>query len=308
LPLFIGFIVMFSILTIFVGIYLTLGPDGQLEDRLVVSHNPAEKPSNSALKQRVNAHLAKGRWGAGLNVALFQAGVKLTAVEFLSINATLIIFLFLLGWMIGRNVLSGLGLALITAIGPWLWLKRKKEQRLAKFQEQLPDVLNLLVGSLRSGYGLMQSLRLVAQEMPSPSREEYERVTQEIAFGVPSTKALGHLVDRMESSDLEMVVAAIQVQSEVGGNLGDILASIAATIRERIEIQGQIRSITGMQRGTGYMLAAMPIILGVILMLINPSYMMRLFTFPWFFILVFAGVSMLMGLIIMNQMVNSIEV
>ena len=81
MPLFIGFIVMFSILTIFAGIYLTLGPDGQLEDRLVVSHNPAEKSSNSAIKQRVNAQLVKGRWGAGLNVALFQAGVKLTAVD-----------------------------------------------------------------------------------------------------------------------------------------------------------------------------------------------------------------------------------
>lgn len=299
---------MFSILAIFTGIYLTLGPDGDLEERLVVSHQPAEKSTRNELKHRVNAQITKGRWGAGLNVALFQAGVKLTAVEFLSINGALIIFLFLLGWMIGRNVLSGLGLAVFTAIGPWFWLKRKKEQRLAKFQEQLPDVLNLLVGSLRSGYGLMQSLRLVAQEMPSPSREEYERVTQEIAFGIPSTSALGHLVERMESDDLEMVVAAIQVQSEVGGNLGDILAAIAATIRERIEIQGQIRSITGMQRGTGYMLAAMPLILGLILMMINPGYMMRLFAYPWFFILVFAGVSILLGLFMMNRMVNSIEV
>lgn len=308
MPLLIGFIVMFSILAIFMGIYFTLGPDGVLEDRLIVNHDPADKGQQNRLKQRVNAQITKGRWGAGLNVALFQAGVKLTAVEFLAINAGLIFFLFLVGWMIGRNVLSGLGLALITAIGPWLWLKRKKEQRLAKFQEQLPDVLNLLVGSLRSGYGLMQSLRLVAQEMPSPSREEYERVTQEIAFGIPSTKALGHLVERMESDDLEMVVAAIQVQNEVGGNLGDILSAIAATIRERIEIQGQIRSITGMQRGTGYMLAAMPIILGVILMMINPTYMTRLFAFPWFFILIFAGISILLGLFMMNRMVNSIEV
>jgi tight adherence protein B len=308
LPLFIGVLVILSILAIFAGIYFTLGPDGALEDRLIVSHDRADTGQQNMLKQRVNAQITKGRWGAGLNVALFQAGVKLTAVEFLAINAALIFFLFLVGWMIGRNVLSGLGLALITAIGPWLWLKRKKEQRLARFQEQLPDVLNLLVGSLRSGYGLMQSLRLVAQEMPSPSREEYERVTQEIAFGVPSTKALGHLVERMESADLEMVVAAIQVQNEVGGNLGDILAQIAATIRERIEIQGQIRSITGMQRGTGYMLAAMPIILGVILMMINPTYMMRLFAFPWFFILVFAGISISIGLFIMNRMVSSIEV
>ncbi|MBX2996942.1 MAG: type II secretion system F family protein [Caldilineaceae bacterium] len=308
MPLFIGLIVIISILAIFAGIYLTLGPDGLMEDRLVTHHDPADKSSRNALKHRVNAQITKGRWGAGLNVALFQAGVKLTAVEFLSINGALITFLFLVGWMIGRNVLSGVGLALIMAFAPSIWLKRKKEQRLAKFQEQLPDVLNLLVGSLRSGYGMMQSLRLVAQEMPSPSREEYERVTQEIAFGIPSTKALGNLVERMESSDLEMVVAAIQVQNEVGGNLGDILAQIAATIRERIEIQGQIRSITGMQRGTGYMLAAMPVILGVILMLINPTYMMRLFAFPWFLILVFAGISIVMGLFMMNRMVNSIEV
>ncbi len=263
--------------------------------------------SSDQLKDRMNAQLVRGKWGGKLNLALFQAGVKLTAVEFMAINFGLVAFLFLLGWLIGQNLFAGLGLGILGAFLPRMWLKRRKEQRLALFQNQLPDVLNLLVGSLRSGYGLIQALRLVAQEMPSPSTEEYEHVTQEIAFGVSSTMALGRLVERMESPDLEMVVAAIQVQNEVGGNLGDILATIAETIRERIRLKGEVRAITSMQRATGYLLAAMPFLIGLLLLFMNADYMMRIFVYPWFCIPGFALGSVLLGLFMITKMVNSIE-
>lgn len=308
--LIITLIIMTSVIVIFVGIYFTLGPDNDLEDRLAqnaLGEEEAGSDNSGQLKQRMNQQLTRGKWGADLNLALFQAGVKLTAVEFMAINFGLTVGLFLLGWLIGRNLYAGLGVGILAAFFPRMWLKRRKDRRLALFHDQLPDVLNLLVGSLRSGYGLMQALRLVSQEMPSPSSEEYERVTQEIAFGVSTTKALGRLVERMESSDLEMVVAAIQVQHEVGGNLGDILATIASTIRERIRIQGEVRAITSMQRTTGYMLAAMPFILGVVILLFNADYMMGVFTYPWFCIPGFAVFSVLIGLFLMSKMVKSIE-
>ncbi len=304
--------VMFSIIFVFAGIHLTLNAEGDAGSRLSVRQieiHAAENAQQQAwLKGQVNDRLARGKYGASLTVALFQAGVKLTAAEFLAINLVMIVVAFFLGWLFSRTVFAGIGLAVLAAFIPRFWLKRKKEKRLNNFGDQLPDVLNLLVGSLRSGYGLMQALRLVAQEMPSPSREEYERVTQEIAFGVPTVKSLGRLVERMESSDLEMVVAAMQVQNEVGGNLGDILGTIAETIRERIRIKGEIRSITGMQRATSYLLAVMPFILGVILLLMNPTYMMRVFVFPWFFIPMFAVVNVLIGLFIINKMISSLEV
>ncbi|MBI1293628.1 hypothetical protein GC175_01555 [bacterium] len=309
--LIITLLIMAGVVVIFVGIFLTLGPDNALEDRLAVNAMLADAELDSSqdkLKQRMNEQFVRGKWGENLNLALFQAGLKLTAVEFVAINFGLTVVFFLVGWLIGGNLYAGLGLGLLAAFIPRMWLKRRKEKRLGLFQDQLPDVLNLLVGSLRSGYGLMQALRLVSQEMPSPSSEEYERVTQEIAFGVSTTKALGRLVERMESSDLAMVVAAIQVQHEVGGNLGEILATIAGTIRERIQIQGEVRAITSMQRATGYLLAGLPFILGVILLLFNADYMMRVFVFPWFCIPGFAVFSVLMGLFMISRMVKSLEV
>ncbi|MCB0114334.1 MAG: type II secretion system F family protein [Caldilineaceae bacterium] len=311
MALIITLLIMVAVVIIFVGIFLTLGPDNALEDRLAQNAMMADADADSGrdeLKRRMNEQFVRGKWGGNLNLALFQAGVKLTAVEFVAINLGLTVAFAALGWLIGRNIYSGLGLGLLAASFPRIWLKRRKDQRLGLFQDQLPDVLNLLVGSLRSGYGLMQALRLVSQEMPSPSAEEYERVTQEIAFGVSTTKALGRLVERMESADLEMVVAAIQVQHEVGGNLGDILATIAGTIRERIQIQGEVRAITSMQRATGYMLAALPFILGVILLMFNADYMMRVFVMPWVCIPGFAVFSVIVGLIMISRMVKSIEV
>lgn len=311
MSLLIALSVMLSVMFVFAGIYMTLTAEGDASSRLSVKQVESYEPEatqSTWLKGKVNDKLASGKYGASLTVALFQAGVKLTAAEFLAINLILIIVTFILGWLIARNMLTGLGLAVLAAFIPRFWLKRKKEKRLNAFADQLPDVLNLLVGSLRSGYGLMQALRLVAQEMPSPSHEEYERVTQEIAYGVSTVKSLGRLVERMESKDLEMVVAAIQVQSEVGGNLGDILGTIAETIRERIRIKGEIRSITGMQRATSYMLALMPFILGLILMVLNPKYMTQIFAFPWFFILVFAAVNIMIGLFLINRMISSLDV
>ncbi|RMH38552.1 MAG: hypothetical protein D6694_12240 [Gammaproteobacteria bacterium] len=303
--------IMAAIVLLFVGIFMLLGPDTGIEERLLNSRmvvGASQGDDKGAFRQRVNQQFESARIGSQLTLALTQAGIKMTAVEFLALNAALIIGAFGLGFLIGRTVYSGLGLAILALLGPRFWLKRQKEKRLADFQSQLPDVLNLLVGSLRSGYGLVQALQLVAQEMPSPSKEEYGRVTQEMSLGLSTAEALDRLLERMESPDLEMVVAAINVQSEVGGNLGSILDTIANTIRERIQIKGEIRTITGMQRMTGYMLAGMPFILGVILMLLNPRYMMQMFVFPWFFIPIGAAINIVVGLILISKMVNSIEV
>lgn len=173
---------------------------------------------------------------------------------------------------------------------------------MGEFQQQLPDVLNLIVGSLRAGYGLIQAMKLVSQEMPSPSKDEYTRVVNEISLGYSLQQSLAHLVERMESEDLLMVVTAINIQNEVGGNLGNILESIAETIRDRVKLEGEIRTLTSMQRMTGYMLAAMPFFVAVILLFMNPEYIMQMFVFPWFAIPIGAVISMGLGLMLMNKL------
>ena len=303
MPILIALIVMAAIVVIFAGVFQVIGPDKDVEERLEQEEQEGIRGrSGTGLSERVNRQLNNAGFGAKLTIELAQAGSQLTTAEFMTINIGLILGSLVLGTLISQTIVAGLSLSVLAAFGPRIWLKRKKDKRMGEFQQQLPDVLALIVGSLSAGYGLVQAMKLVAQEMPSPSKDEYTRVVNETSLGYSLHQALAHLVDRMESEDLLMVVTAINIQNEVGGNLGNILGSIAWTIRDRVKLQGEIRTMTGMQRGTGYMLAAMPFIVGVLLLLLNPAYMMPLFTFPWLVIPIGAVVSMSVGLMLMNKL------
>ncbi len=303
MPIFITLAVMAAIIVIFAAIFQIVGPDKDVEGRLEQDElDGGDMRSGAGFSDRVNRQLTQAKFGSKLAMELAQAGSQLTTAEFMAINIGLIGGSLLLGVLIAKTIVAGLALAVLAAFGPRFWLKRKKEKRISAFQRQLPDVLSLLVGSLRAGYGLIQAMQLVAQEMPSPSKDEYSRVVNETSLGYSLQEALAHLVERMESEDLLMVTTAINIQNEVGGNLGNILDSIAGTIRDRVKLQGDIRTMTGMQRGTGYMLAAMPFLVAVLLLFVNPEYMMQLFVFPWYAIPIGAVISMGIGLLLMNKL------
>lgn len=303
MPLLITVAVMAAILFFFAGIYMVIGPDKDVEERLEQDEEALGYGQNgNNLGDRVNRQITQGGFGSRLAMELAQAGAQVTAIEFIAINIGLIIGSLLLGMLVAQTIVAGLALAILAAFGPRFWLKRRKDKRMGQFQQQLPDVLSLIVGSLRAGYGLIQAMKLVSQEMPSPSRDEYTRVVNEISLGYSLQQALAHLVERMESEDLLMVVTAINIQNEVGGNLGNILDSIAETIRDRVKLEGEIRTLTSMQRMTGYMLAAMPFFVAVILLFMNPEYIMQMFVFPWIAIPVAAVISMGIGLLLMNKL------
>lgn len=303
MPALVALIVMAGIITIFAAIFQIVGPDRDVDERLEQDEfESGDTRAGSKLSDRVNRQLTQAKFGSKLAMELAQAGTQVTLAEFMAINIGLILGSLLLGVLVAKTIVAGLALAILAALGPRFWLKRKKEKRVSEFQQQLPDVLSLIVGSLRAGYGLIQAMKLVAQEMPSPSKDEYGRVVNETSLGYSLHQALSHLVERMESEDLQMVVTAINIQNEVGGNLGNILDSIAGTIRDRVKLQGDIRTMTGMQRGTGYMLAAMPFLVAVILLFINPEYMMELFVFPWIAIPIGAVISMAVGLLLMTKL------
>ena len=303
MPILITLSVMAAIVVVFAGILLIIGPDKDMEDRLGQDeYDGDDMRSDSGLGDRLNRQLTKASFGSKLALELAQAGANVTAAEFIAINIGLIVGSLLLGTLIAKTIVAGLALSVLTAFGPRFWLKRKKDKRITQFQQQLPDTLSLIVGSLRAGYGLIQAMKLVAQEMPAPSKDEYTRVVNETSLGYSLQEALAHLVERMESEDLMMVVTAINIQNEVGGNLGNILESIAGTIRERVKLQGDIRTMTGMPRMTGYMLAAMPFFVAVIMLFLDPDYMMQLFVFPWYIIPICSVISMAIGLVMMNKL------
>ncbi|MCS7071578.1 MAG: type II secretion system F family protein, partial [Anaerolinea sp.] len=146
-----------------------------------------------------------------------------------------------------------------------------------KFENQLPDTLGLWVNALRSGYSVLQSMEAIGRDAPEPTSVEFKRVVQEVQLGIDMEDALEHLLNRVESEDLDLVVTAVNIQREVGGNLAEILDVISHTIRERIKLKGEIRVLTAQGRITGYLISFLPIVLALFLYAINPNYMGNLF-------------------------------
>jgi tight adherence protein B len=216
--------------------------------------------------------------GPGRRVAdkLARADVPLTAVEFTLIVLGAAALGFVLGaWRGGP--LFGLVLGVIAALIPVLYLSYREGKRKQKFTEQLPDLLALLIGGLRAGYGLGQALDSARAQIPAPASAELDRVMRAVGLGLPLQQALREMAERVGSDDLDMVVTAIDVQYEVGGNLAQTLETISETIRERIRIKREIRVFTAQQRLTGLILALLPIAMVFLIYVINPTYMRQLF-------------------------------
>ena len=174
--------------------------------------------------------------------------------------------------------LSGLVGALLGYFLPRFWVGRRIGGRLNAFNKQLADTITLLSNSLRAGSSFLQSIELVSRETPAPMGEEMGRVVREVNLGLGMEEALSNLVRRIRSDDLDLMVTAIGVQQQVGGNLAEILDTIAFTIRERVRIKGEIRTLTAQGRYSGYLVAFLPIGIMIVLNFINPEFMQPLFT------------------------------
>ncbi len=161
---------------------------------------------------------------------------------------------------------------LVGAYFPRWYIGYRQRKRLAAFSTQLPDTITLLANSLRAGSSFLQGVELVTREARPPISEEFERVVREMSLGSALQPSLNNLSRRVDSEDLELLVTAINIQSQVGGNLATVLDSIAFTIRERVRIIGEINTLTAMQRYSGYVITLLPVGLAGILFLISPSY------------------------------------
>ena len=219
-----------------------------------------------------------GRGSSKLGADLARADLKLTPAEFVSLNILAVAGGFALLFFLGHsNLLFGLLGGIVGFYAPRLWVKQLQGRRLGAFNNQLGDTLILLANSLRSGYSLLQSMETVSHELAAPMSVEFTRVVREIGLGLTIEEALAHMLQRVTSEDLDLVITAINIQHEVGGNLSEILDTISHTIRERVRIKGQIRSMTAQARFSGYVITVLPVLLGMVMFMINPSYIGRLF-------------------------------
>jgi tight adherence protein B len=195
---------------------------------------------------------------------------------------------------------------------PRLWLGRRKNGRLGAFNKQLPDTITLIANALRAGSSFLQAIELVVRESRPPISTEFARVIREVNLGLPFEQALENMVRRVRSDDLELMATAISIQHQVGGNLAEILDSIAYTIRERIRIKGEIRTLTAQQRLSGYVVAGLPIGLAAFLFVAAPGFMQPMFDdrvsligLPaGVIILAFGGFMMFLGFMAIRRIVD----
>lgn len=168
---------------------------------------------------------------------------------------------------------------------PRFYVRTMAKKRMQAFDGQLSDTLNLWVNALRSGYSVLQAMEAIATELPPPVSVEFERVVQEVRLGLSVEQALANMYRRVPSEDLDLVITAVNIQREVGGNLAEVLDTISFTIRERVRIKGEIRTLTAQGRVSGWIISVLPIVLGFLLFLINPEYVSQLWIKeePWIF-------------------------
>ncbi len=275
-----------AVLLLLIGIIVSTRGDRTLVDDRINKYLEADgekkeedKARTSALSDWVNKRVEKSSIGERIARDLARADLKFKPGEYIALYVVAILglggILFLIG---GRIWVSGLIGAVIGAFLPGIYVRSQKSKRLTRFNNQLPDMLNLMVNGLRAGYSTLQAMEAVSKELPPPISDEFRRVVQEMQLGIPMEKALSNLIRRIPSEDLDFVITAINVQREVGGNLAEILDVISYTIRERIRIKGDIRALTAQATYSGRALALMPIGLLCILWFLNRSYVMEFFS------------------------------
>jgi len=275
-----------AFLLLIVGIIVSIGSEKSLvEERLgqytedeYDKQMAAAAGDSSALTDWVNVRVERSSWGEGIAKNLAQADVKLKPAEYVALMVILVIVLGALAYFIGgKNIVSALIGVVVAFLLPGIYVRRQRAQRLQRFNDQLPDMLNLMVNGLRAGFSTVQAMEAVSKELPAPISVEFRRLVQEMQIGIPMEQALDNLFRRIPSEDLDLIIAAINVQREVGGNLAEILDTISYTIRERVRIKGEIRVMTSQVMYSGRFLSVLPFILGAILWFINRSYMMMFF-------------------------------
>ncbi len=209
---------------------------------------------------------------------LYVAGVALRAEEFITIwiltgAVTPAIALFL-----GAPVSVCIGLVIVGVAAPISWVMIKKGKRLALLGTQLSDALGILCNALRVGQSVQTAMKNVAEEMEEPISREFMRVYRETQYGMSLETSLARLVSRTKNPDLDLMCSAILIQRQIGGNLAVILQNISETINQRIRLRGEVKTLTSAGRMSGYIIGALPVLIIVLLMFINPGYIDMFFS------------------------------
>jgi tight adherence protein B len=245
-------------------------------------------------------------WGKvdNLQRQLLQADIYLSPHSFISIIILLVVLGIVIGWLAGVLTWS-LGLSFTLGMMPIIFLRWKRKRKTLKIEKFMPDAMELLARSLRSGHTLQGTLELVSQEIPNPLGTEMRITYEEQRLGLSIPQAFRRMGERVDSQDLQFFVTAVLIQSETGGNLSEILDNIGAIIRDRLKLKGKVQSLTAEGRFSALILSLLPFVTFFAFYLVNQKYIMTLIREPMGVRLLTAGIiSMILGIIVMKKMVT----
>jgi tight adherence protein B len=265
----------------------------------------------SVVADRVGKAVQNRNVGRNMSILLQRADIKMTVGEFMLTRVGVAAVAVMLGFILGRGFtdpimgsLVGLVLGVIGWMAPHWYVSSQASKRARQFNNQLGDTIGLMANSLRAGYSLLQTIELASRETPEPMCTEFRRVVREVGLGISPQMAMQNMLERVPSEDLDLLVTAINIQHEVGGNLAQILDVMGETIRERVRIKGEIQVLTSQGRISGYIITALPIGLAVLLFVINPDYIGELMAWPWICLPILAVILMGIGFVVMQKIVE----
>ncbi len=270
------------------------GAQGASVFRSAVMQSPWLRPIVSRIPQLRDAEFL-----------LQQSGLSWSLQTLLILSVGMAMALGIMTLTVTQSIISSIVATLIGALLPNMYVRRKRTARLNAFEEFLPESIDLVGRALRAGHPLSSGLKMAADDGPEPVAGEFRRIFEEQRFGLPLQDSLLGMADRVNLVDVRILVTAILIQREVGGNLAEILDNLSAVVRARFTIRRQVRVYTAQGRMTGYLLSALPLIIFLLLYALNGQYMSILFTDPVGKILVGTAISMqLIGFIWIRKIIK----
>lgn len=257
----------------------------------------------------LNAMLQDFALPRAIQAKIIQADMETTSLTILLSSVGLAAAGFGVVYLWVQIIAIQLVAAAAMAYAPFGFITFKAARRMKKFNDGLPDAIDMMSRALRAGHSMTASINVIAEQAAEPVKTEFSEVFKQQNFGLPLREAMGQMLERVPSQDLRVLVTGILVQKETGGNLVEILDRTAHTIRERLRIQGEIRTHTAQGRLTGYILCALPIVMLVVINFLNPGYSKVLTDTPTGHTIAYIGIGLLItGGLIIRHIINGIEV
>jgi tight adherence protein B len=282
-------------------------------DLVAAPEEAAGLTAGQMLAGAVEKTLVRPGYAGKVKQSLARADAKVTVGEYMVARALSAGFGGIIGYILGNNntLIEGMPIPFIivcTILGyflPRVIIARRAGKRLKAFNDQLPDTVQLISSALRSGNSVAQAMALASREAPQPTNIEFARVVAEISLGIPPEESLSNLLRRVPSEDLDMMITAMNVSAQVGGNLSEVLDKIGETIRQRVRLKGDIATLTAQQQGAGYIVSVLPALIGLVMFLLNGAYMRPMFAgFPYLCMPICAGLMIFLGFMAMKKITD----